>query len=224
MSKQVYIILLLIFTACKTIDSTQTETISKVGPKVLITKVTDQEFQFDQFSSKTKVKVVTEGKKRDFKANLKVKKDSLIWLSITPIFGIEVARAQITPDSIKLIDRIHKVYYSRPFSYLSEMYELPVDFYRLQKLIVGGLLNNDIEKKHVNTKNDTYTIQTKEDNITIMTQIDPKYFYITNVLMTEQPSNREMKILFDDYEEIHGYLCQFHALVREFSFHQTIVK
>lgn len=205
MSKTLYIfLLLLIFSACKTTRHTQSEINSKVSPKTLITNASDLDFVFDQFSSKTKIKVIEEGKKTDFKANLRLKKDSLIWVSVTPIFGIEVARAQITPDSIMLLDRIHKVYYSKPFSYLADMYELPVDFYRLQKLIVGGLLNQNIEKKHVNTKNGSYIIKTTEQNVTISTNIDPRHYYVNSVLMKETPSNRELNILFDEYEEIEG--------------------
>ena len=47
-----------------------------------------------------------------FDVNLRMKKDSAIWISITPLLGIEVARVLVTPDSMRILDRIGKTYLS----------------------------------------------------------------------------------------------------------------
>ncbi|HAR20844.1 MAG TPA: DUF4292 domain-containing protein, partial [Cytophagales bacterium] len=39
---------------------------------------------------------------------IRIRKDSVIWISVNPALGIEVVRALITKDSIFVIDKIHK--------------------------------------------------------------------------------------------------------------------
>lgn len=48
-----------------------------------------------------------DGKKMDVNAQIRMYKDSIIWVSITAILGIEGLRAYITTDSVKCwINRI----------------------------------------------------------------------------------------------------------------------
>ena len=72
--------------------------------------------KFDEFRSSTgsntslkgKINVVKE--KQDITLSVKIKhrKDSVIWLSISAPFGIEIIRAQVTPDSIYFVNRTQK--------------------------------------------------------------------------------------------------------------------
>ncbi len=60
---------------------------------------------FTTFSAKINVDYQgTDGKKYDVNANLRMYKDSAIWISITAIFGIEGLRAYITKDSVKILN------------------------------------------------------------------------------------------------------------------------
>ncbi|RYG21494.1 MAG: DUF4292 domain-containing protein, partial [Chitinophagaceae bacterium] len=49
---------------------------------------------------------------------IRIEKDKKIWVSVTAIAGIEVARAVITPDSLLLRDNLNKTYARKPFSYI----------------------------------------------------------------------------------------------------------
>ena len=45
-------------------------------------------------------------------AHFRMYKDSVIWISVTAIFGIEGLRAIITQDSVKILDKQNKCYYT----------------------------------------------------------------------------------------------------------------
>jgi hypothetical protein len=79
-----------------------------------------------------------EGKKYDVNAHLRMYKDSVIWISITAILGIEGMRAYITKDSVKLLNKQDKVYSARSVSYLQEVTALPLDLNSLQDLLIGN--------------------------------------------------------------------------------------
>ncbi|MFI5344538.1 MAG: DUF4292 domain-containing protein, partial [Chlamydiales bacterium] len=73
-----------------------------------------------------------------FDINLRMRKDSAIWISITPLLGIEVARVLVTHDSLRIIDRLGKVYMPRDFGYLENMLKTKMNFEIMQAVIIGN--------------------------------------------------------------------------------------
>src|SRR5882757_6222852 len=94
---------------------------------------------FQTFSSKMKVHYEGgDGKDYEFNAVIHIKRDSLIWLSINAGLGIEAFRVLVTPDSVKILDKLKKVARLRSVSFLQEEIHLPIDFRTLQDLLVGN--------------------------------------------------------------------------------------
>src|SRR6185295_20282914 len=106
----------------------------------ILDSVKAHSFQFEWFTGKAKV-VVTEGNNKiDFTANFRIRKDSAVWISISPALGIEVARMLMTKDSIRIIDRIDKKRYARGYDFFKAYTSLPIDLYAVQNLVAGNLL------------------------------------------------------------------------------------
>ena len=80
------------------------------------------------FSASGNFELVTKEEKINLKTNIKIIKDSLIWCSASLPFGIEVYRAQITKDSIYIIDKINHKKIIKSIDYLSEPIGLDVSF------------------------------------------------------------------------------------------------
>jgi uncharacterized protein DUF4292 len=94
---------------------------------------------FRTFSGKVDVDYVDADDKRyNLDANLRMQKDSAIWVSVNAIFGIEAIRALITKDSVKILDKHNKVYTARSIKYLQEVSALPFDLTSLQDLLIGN--------------------------------------------------------------------------------------
>ncbi|MBU3714993.1 MAG: DUF4292 domain-containing protein, partial [Ferruginibacter sp.] len=95
---------------------------------------------FQTFSAKIKVESMdNKGKNPDISANVKIIKDSAIWISLTAtIINIEVYRALITKDSVILLNKQDKEVVYRSVNYLQNVTQIPFDFYTLQDLIVGN--------------------------------------------------------------------------------------
>ena len=102
-------------------------------------KVRANHIDFETFSSKIKVQYKDDKQRNyDFNAFVRIQKDSIIWISINAAFGIEAFRVFITPDSVKVMDRLDKNVQYRSVEYIREIVQLPVDFYTLQNLIAGN--------------------------------------------------------------------------------------
>jgi hypothetical protein len=102
-------------------------------------RVMNNMIDFTTFSAKIDVDYEeSDGKRYNVNAHVRMYKDSVIWVSITAILGIEGLRAYITADSVKLLDKQNKVYIARSVSYLQDVTALPLDLHSLQQLLVGN--------------------------------------------------------------------------------------
>ena len=89
-------------------------------------------------SAKASVTTIQEGNETSFNISLRYKKDSVIWVSISPLLGIEVARVMVTPDSVKLLDRLHGNYQSSSFDAINKLLQMKVDFSIVQSILLGN--------------------------------------------------------------------------------------
>jgi hypothetical protein len=111
---------------------------ARVVQSTLYTLTTNR-IPFQTFSSKVKVDYRgSDGKNYDVNANIRMLRDSTIWISVNALLGIEALRALITADSVKLIDKLNKTYTARSISYLQDVTSLPLDLPTLQDLIIGN--------------------------------------------------------------------------------------
>lgn len=107
--------------------------------KELLAGIRNNYISFNTFSAKLKIDFETESKQMSgINANMRMQKDSLIWISVSaPIIG-EVARAVITPDSLKAVDKFHKKVYLRALKDAKDILNIPFDFRTLQDMIIGN--------------------------------------------------------------------------------------
>ena len=120
------------------VHDTRADSISYI--RDVLSKLAANHIDFKTFSAKMKVNYTDkDGEQPELTVNLRMQKDSMIWVSITATFlNLEVFRLLITPDSVKLIDKRAKVIQFRSVNYLRELTELPFDFYTVQDLIIGN--------------------------------------------------------------------------------------
>jgi hypothetical protein len=107
--------------------------------KEIFRTIDSNRIDFKTFSAKVKVDFEgKDGKKSDFNANIRLYKDSVMWISINALLGIEAFRVLITPDSVKVMNKVDKVIQLRSVSYLKEVAKIPFTFHDLQELLIGN--------------------------------------------------------------------------------------
>lgn len=106
----------------------------------LLASVTKNRIDFKTFSAKIKVQYEdAKGKQPDVIANVRMQKDSVIWVSINATFlSIEAFRILITKNQVTILNKLEKKVEVHPFSFIEEMAKIPLDFRTLQDLIIGN--------------------------------------------------------------------------------------
>ncbi|WP_303310110.1 DUF4292 domain-containing protein [Hymenobacter sp. BT730] len=106
-------------------------------PKVVdLVRADNLDFKF--LSAKGKAQIETNGEKMpNANISLRMRKDSIIWVSVS-VVGVEVLRAHLTPDSVQILDKLHREYHAGNFDYLRKRFNMPVTFQQIQALVVGN--------------------------------------------------------------------------------------
>lgn len=120
------------------IDQSKLDSIMMV--KKTIENLNKNYIDFRTFSAKIKVQYQdSRGKNQDVTANVRIVKDSAIWISITAsLLSIEAYRVLVTQDSVIILKKLDKEVQYRSLDYLQEVTEIPFDFKTLQDLLVGN--------------------------------------------------------------------------------------
>ncbi|WP_428328657.1 DUF4292 domain-containing protein [Mucilaginibacter sp.] len=137
------------------VDSTVVKPVDTKAVK--LNAIKSRQTNFNTFSGKAHTKLDMGNSSNDVTLNIRIKKDQKIWVSVTAIAGIEVARALITPDSIMLINRLQSLYVRKPFSYIYKFTGRQVNYKTLESLLIGNAVpellneNSDFQTLNGNT-------------------------------------------------------------------------
>lgn len=124
----------------KRLVSSATEyAVSRAERREVIGQVDQRRMVFTTFSGRAKGRMSINKDDYDLTANVRIQRDSAIWISVTALMGIEAGRILITPDSIKLVNRLRSEYAVVPYDHVHRFTDNQLDFYDLQELLVGNV-------------------------------------------------------------------------------------
>jgi hypothetical protein len=131
-------ILVLAFSSCQSQRAKNKKPIKLMGPTYVLEKMHENKSTFKWFSGKAKVDFIKGKKKTPFTAQVRIKRDSAIWISVSSGIGIEGARLLLTKDSVKYINRIDKTYFIGNYAFLSSLIDTEIDFCMVQALLTAN--------------------------------------------------------------------------------------
>ena len=139
-----------------------TEMSKKKSENIKLLKSKDVSFK--TLSVKAKANLDINGNRNSASMNIRMEKDRQIWVSITAIAGIEVARALITPDSIKVRNNLQGVYLKKPFSYIHRYTNRQVSFQWLQSILTGNTIADFLtDQSDITDEGGAWTMQGEKE-------------------------------------------------------------
>jgi hypothetical protein len=194
---------LVIVDTVRKIDSVATE-------RVLFRRLVANKIDFQTFQAKIKVNYKSSDSEDGATANIRMKKDSVIWLSLTGLLNVEGYRVLITRDSVHVMNKLKKIIQHRSISFLQEVAQIPFDFNTLQDLIVGNTVFLDSNIVSYKIRDDV-----KQTTLIMMGKIfkhllvyasetsRPVHSKLDDV---DNMRNRTADITFDNYEDKNGHV------------------
>lgn len=168
------------------------------------------QIDYTTFAAKVKVDYSNDqGHQQPFTANIRMKKDSILWIDVSGPLGINVLRVLITPDTLRILDELKHTYQVRTLSHLQEMAQIPFDFKTIQNLLVGNLVFFDTTSitSYKPGKSSTSLVSAGNlfKNLVILSSSDDRLMH-SKLDDADPTRSRTADLTFDDYVSKGGVL------------------
>lgn len=192
-------------TRVEIVDAYKVDTLQLV--RTTLQQVEKNYIDFQTFNAKVSVDYQgTSGKRYDFNAAIKIYKDSTIWISANALLGIEAMRLLVTKDSVKMLNKLEKVYSARSVSYLQELTSLPLDLPTLQDLIIGNPVFLDSNVIRYTSGGGVTTLLSLGQffkNLITLNELDKTIIH-SKLDDADPAKNRTATLWYSDYENKNG--------------------
>jgi len=178
-------------------------------------KLDVQEFDFEYFSGKAKINYKDDELDLKAKANVRIKKDSAIWISFSAI-GIQGARCMITQDSITVLNLMKKEYYVFYYDSLSDQFNFEVDYDAIQAVAFGNLIRDRSKNDKVSKEKEFYLLEQRSDSVQIANYVSQRTMKIERVQMLEESSKNTGIIRYYDYGMVKNNAFPFSGIISLF--------
>lgn len=162
------------------------------------------DLNFNTLSLKGKASLNINGNSNNVNMNIRMKKDEQIWVSITAIAGIEVARVLITPDSIKVRNNFQSVYLKKPFTYIHTYTNKQVSFKMLQSVLSGNTIeafmveSSDLE---LGQPNGVWELKGQQQDLAYRVLFNT-LLKVSENNMNDVKSAKALKVVYGDYQKV----------------------
>ena len=218
-----FLIPLLFLASCSPARKALKAPLKEEGADYLFAKLKEKELQFNWFSAKFSAEYSNEGKKNSFSGQIRIRRDSAIWISFTPLLGIEAVRLMISQDSVKLINRMNKTFFVGDYEYVNRFLNTNMDYDLLESFLLGmDLRFYEKGKFRATIDHGEYKLATSErlklkkyarnnrEKLKILIQniwLDPVTFKITHAEVKEiRRDNIKLESTYGDFELDNGQL------------------
>ena len=191
--------------SCSTERDLGRNNIKSLSANHLIREIEDNQFEFENLEAKIGVNLKGSDN-LGLKGQIRMQKDSVIWISLSLKVGIEVGRVMITHDSIKYINRSNRTYLVESIDTFKERFPVDLSIHNLQNLLIGN--DNSLRNSGKNrafVENDNYILEIVGDDMVKNVSVTPATFKINEIELKEYEQG-DIQIRYDAFQNIDGQL------------------
>jgi hypothetical protein len=154
-------------------------------------------------------------KERDVKANIRVRKDSVIWMTFS-VIGVQGGKALINKDSITIVSNVDKEYYVFDYAELSKRYNFDINFNVIQSAMLGNLIKPRSDEDEVIQENSFFQLKQNSGTINVSNYINAASMKIEKVEMKELNSSNSLVISYSNFQPLSDKLFPYNGTISLF--------
>jgi hypothetical protein len=170
---------------------------------------------FEYFQGKARMVLRDANKERDVKANIRVRKDSVIWMTFS-VIGVQGGKALINRDSITIVSTVDKEYYVFEYSELSKRYNFNINYDVIQAALLGNLIVPRTESDDVVRESSMFILKQQINAIDVSNFVNAASMKIEKVEMREGNSNNSLVINYSNFQRVGDKLFPYNGTINLF--------
>lgn len=134
-----WVVVTMLATGCLGLRRHATQTLPNMEASALLDTLDGRTLDWSTLGLRLEATASAMGNQGTFTLNVRMAKDSVIWMSISPALGVEAARVLLTPDSVQVLSKLpgNRWVFSGNYGMLADAMQAPVNFDLVQSLLIG---------------------------------------------------------------------------------------
>lgn len=165
--------------------------------------------RFEWMYARARVNYEDKSQSKSFTASIRIRSDSVIWISVTTIMGVEAARLLIHNDTVFVLDKLNKKYQTEALSYLENYFPFPFDILLLQKILVGNALLVESGNAAVRKEKHGFSVSSENNLYRYTANLNEADLSISTEYLVDRQNDRKLSLVFEDYRNEEGRLFSY---------------
>lgn len=172
-----------------------------------------QDIDFNYLSTRSRINYDDGSNRLGATASIRMKKDSIIWISISPGFGIEAARGLVTRDSIFLMNKLEKNYYAFSFAELSQRLNVSLSYNVLQSALLGNMIRPLTRRDRIERQGEQTLVVQQEPMVDIASYISHETLKLTKVILQDKEALNSLTLDYDDFKVLDENILPYSSTI-----------
>lgn len=202
----------MLITSCKTANVVAGGDAENMKTASVINNTLAQKPSFTHLTINSKINADIDDVSTSLNGRIYVNNGKKIWVNISK-FGINGARALITPNGLKAYEKLDRSYIDGDFGYFNRLLKVDfIDYDKLQNLLLGRIFV-DIKTNEFNSEiiDNHYVLNYKENNQLLQNPKEGKYiqtykigsdFYLREAFLKDPKSKMELSVTYDNWIKV----------------------
>lgn len=195
----------LVFQACS----------KKVTPTIegeLSKSLSIQEIDFEYFHGKARLNYNDGKREREVKANIRVRKDSVIWMTFS-VIGVQGGKALINHDSITIVSTVDKEYFVFDYAELSKRFNFDVNYHVVQAAFLGNLIQPRGPEDKVQRLANNDLLEQRNGTVLIKNFINAAISKIERVELTEEDTKNAITLNYTNFQAVEDRIFPYNGVI-----------
>lgn len=174
-----------------------------------------EEIEFEYLHGKGRMILKNNNKEQEVKANIRIRKDSVIWMNFT-VIGVQGGRALINRDSITIINNVKNEYFVFDYKELSKKFNLEINYDIIQSAMLGNLLLPRMSSDTIERKTASYLLNQQLGTVDVLNYISATTMKIQKVELKETNTHNSLVINYANFQPLDTKLFPYDGTISLF--------
>jgi hypothetical protein len=184
-------------------------------PSTPKTSLNIEEIDFEYFDGKARMILRDSKKERDVKANIRIRKDSVIWMTFN-VIGIQGGKALINRDSITIVSTVDKEYFVFDYKELSRRFNLDINYDIIQAAMLGNPVIPRKPEDEVIQESSMYLLKQQAGTVNVTNYVNAASMKIEKVELKEGNSSNSLMINYSQFQPVGDKVFPYNGTINLF--------
>lgn len=183
-----------------------------VTPKAILNI---EEIDFEYFQGKARMILRDANKEREVKATIRVRKDSVIWMTFN-VIGIQGGKALINKDSITIVSTVDKEYFVFDYQELSKRFNLDINYEIIQAAMLGNPIIPRKAEDEVQQESSMYLLKQQAGTVDVINYVNAASMKIEKVELKEGSSSNSLVVNYSNFQPVGDKVFPYNGTINLF--------